>query len=152
MLSLSQSAGYAVLALSALYTDSGKLTMAREIAEKANIPRPYLNKILGRLQEAGLITAKRGQNGGLKLTRPSESISVLEVVKAIDGINWANRCFLGLPGCSDKHPCPMHSFWLKARPAIEQQLQEMTLDKVRPFAEAGWKFRSKKPDGSFPVT
>ncbi|ACV75628.1 MAG: Rrf2 family transcriptional regulator [Zymomonas mobilis] len=144
MLSISQSTGYAVLALSAIHAESEKLTMARDIAEKANIPRPYLTKILGRLQEAGLITAKRGQNGGLRLNRPPETISLLEIVKAIDGKDWGCGCFLGLPGCSNEHPCQMHSFWLKTRPVIVKQLENMTLDKAKHFTEAGWKFRSEE--------
>jgi len=139
--SLSQSVGYGVLALAHMDPEGKTLVLAADIAAAANIPKPYLAKILAKLQSAGIIEGKRGQNGGLRLLRRAQDISVFDLADAIDGPGWRCRCLLGLPGCSDDHPCPVHAFWGQTRGEIEKTLRAMTLDKVRAFTDAGWKMR-----------
>lgn len=139
MVSLSQSVGYGVLALAHMDPEAEALVLAAEIAARANIPKPYLVKVLGRLQAAGIVEARRGQNGGLRLARPAAEISVLEIADAIEGEGWRCGCLLGIPGCSEHEPCPAHDYWAKARVEIAATLAAMTLDTVRDFTDAGWK-------------
>lgn len=145
MVSLSQSTGYGVLALSRFDPTGEKLVQLADIAAEANIPKPYLVKILAKVQAAGLIEAKRGQGGGMRLARPAEKISIFDLVRAIDGSDWDDRCLLGLPTCSGANPCPVHAFWSRVKPEIERTLRDLTLDKLRPYAEAGWKFSLPTP-------
>jgi len=142
MLSLSQSVAYGVLALAHLDPKGENLVLAADIAEAANVPKPYLAKVIAKLQTANIIEGKRGQNGGLRLLRPANEISVFDVADAVDGEAWRCRCLLGLPGCSSDAPCPTHEFWAETRTQIENTLRNMTLDKVRAFTEAGWKMTS----------
>lgn len=139
MISLSQSVGYAVLALAQMDPEGAALTLASDIAEAANIPKPYLTKVLARLQAAGIVEGKRGQGGGLRLTRPASQITVFEVAETIEGPGWRTGCLLGIPGCSEGKPCPAHDYWASARAEIVETLRAMTLDRVRDFTEAGWK-------------
>jgi len=139
--SLSQSVGYGVLALSRMDPEGNRLVMVGDIAADANIPKPYLVKILTRLQAAGIVEGKRGQKGGLRLTRPAKAISVFDLVQAIDGPEWKDRCLLGLPCCSGDNPCPLHDYWVTVKPEIEQKLRGLSLDQARTFADAGWKFQ-----------
>jgi len=139
MISLSQSVGYAVLALAQMDPEGTRLVLASDIAEAANIPKPYLAKVLARLQAAEIVEAKRGQGGGLRLTRKAGEISVYEVADAIEGPAWRTTCLLGIPGCSEGKPCPAHEYWGAARAEIVETLRAMTLDRVRDFTEAGWK-------------
>ncbi len=139
MISLSQSVGYAVLALAHMDPAGEALVLAADIAEAGNIPKPYLAKVLARLQAAGIVEGKRGQGGGLRLTRPAGQITVYDVADAIEGPAWRTSCLLGIPGCSEGKPCPMHDYWGGARAEIVAKLQSMTVDKVRDFTEAGWK-------------
>ena len=139
MISLSQSVGYAVLALAQMDPEGKALVLASDIAEAANIPKPYLAKVLARLQAAEIVEAKRGQGGGLRLTRKAGEISVYEVADAIEGPAWRTTCLLGIPGCSEGKPCPAHEYWGAARAEIVETLRAMTLDRVRDFTEAGWK-------------
>lgn len=141
MFSLSQSVGYGVLALAHMDPQGETLAQAADIAAAANIPKPYLAKILAKLQAAGIVEGKRGQNGGLRLLRPASEISVADLVDAIDGPEWRCRCLLGLPGCSEGAPCPAHDFWGETRTRIQKTLGDMTLDKVRAYTDAGWKVR-----------
>ncbi|MBE1237377.1 Rrf2 family transcriptional regulator [Phaeovibrio sulfidiphilus] len=139
MVSLSRSTAYGVLVLAALDPQGQEYRAAADVSAEANIPRPYLSKILARLQEAGLLEGKRGRDGGLRLAREAHRISLLDVVHAIDGEDWADQCLLGLPGCSGSCPCPVHAFWSGIKPRIEEVLQTTSIDRVRDFTDAGWK-------------
>lgn len=133
MLSLSQTTGYAILALSCLEQEGGRLMLAREIAERTSIPKPYLSKILHALGQAGLIVSKRGYRGGVALSRSPASITLMEVAEAVVGHEWRPRCLLGLAECSDERACPMHEFWRAHREQIQEQLRNVTLSQVAAF-------------------
>lgn len=139
MLSLSQTAGYAIMALACLDPVCRSVVLAKDIAERTGITRPYLNKIMVRLGQSGLVVGKRGHNGGLTLSRPAGKITLLEVADAVDGIDWRSKCVLGLPNCGGETPCPMHEFWLAEQKAIVDRLSSLTLADVIPFQQRGWK-------------
>lgn len=133
MLSLSQTAGYGILALSCL--DRERWMLARELAVRTGVPKPYLSKILHALARAQLIRAKRGYLGGFMLARPAEDITLLDIVDAVDGTAWAGRCLLGLAACSDERACPMHEFWKAERARIRERLARTSLRDVAQFED-----------------
>ncbi|MEW6236031.1 MAG: Rrf2 family transcriptional regulator [Candidatus Omnitrophota bacterium] len=139
MLSLSQTAGYAILALSCLNDPDEEWVLEKTIANETGIARPYLSKILYGLARAGLIVSKRGYKGGLTLARPAIEISILDVSNAVDGDEWWKKCLLGLPQCSDERPCPIHDFWAAIRPKIVAKFQSFSLAEVREFRKRGWR-------------
>jgi Rrf2 family protein len=84
---ISAKAEYACLALLALARhgpDSPPLRI-REISEDYEIPERYLVQILLRLKSAGLVVSTRGAAGGYHLARPASTISMGQVLSAIDG-------------------------------------------------------------------
>lgn len=105
----------------------GRLSPVHRIAEATHLPAPYLSKITRRLIRAGLIRAFRGPGGGLELGRPPESITLLSVVRAVDGSAQLESCVLGLQACSAENPCPMHARWEPLRVEIQHVLEETTL-------------------------
>lgn len=130
MLSLSQTAGYAVLALGCIGSWRGQWVLSKDIHKCTGVPMPYLRKLLFALGKAGLIQAKRGYQGGFVLARAPDEITLLEVVRAVEHEKPAADCLLGLAGCSDATPCPMRSFWHKERAKIEAKLASVTLAKA----------------------
>lgn len=56
----------------------------KAIAERQNIPAPYLEKLLMTLRRAGLVTAYRGVSGGYQLAQPPEQISLGEILAALE--------------------------------------------------------------------
>ncbi|GAB4190800.1 MAG: hypothetical protein Kow00105_05020 [Phycisphaeraceae bacterium] len=135
MLALSQTTGYAVLALSCLQDccDTGHWILVKDIAACTGIPQPYLSKLMNQLTASGLIEAKRGYRGGYRLKRPADQISVLEVAEAVEGEKWLPRCLLGLEDCCELRACPTHAFWSKERERIEQELRQRTLKDIAEF-------------------
>src|SRR5512139_2261819 len=101
MMTLSQSTGYAINALTCIAEHHGEPVLIRDIARLAEIPAPYLAKLMPKLAAAGLVQSKRGFNGGVKLARDPGEITVFEIVEAIDGPSSPNECLLGMAVCSD---------------------------------------------------
>ena len=104
MLRLSKKADYALIAMKHLANkDTGaSSTSAREIAEQYDIPIELMAKVLQRLVRTGLLISTQGTRGGYTLGRASASISVADVVEAIDGPFKVTAC------SSDKHDCEQY--------------------------------------------
>lgn len=63
----------------------GPPTQIREIAERQGIPQRYLEQLLLRLRQAGLVASQRGASGGYSLSRPPARITVEEIIEALEG-------------------------------------------------------------------
>ena len=85
MFSLSQTTGYAILALGFLHECGDRLVLAKDITNCTRIPLPYLSKILNALTRTGLIVGKRGYQGGFALSRSADKISLCDVAEAVEG-------------------------------------------------------------------
>jgi Rrf2 family protein len=95
MLRLSKKADYALMAMKHLArkTDSASAsTSAREIAEQYDIPIELMAKVLQRLARNGLLTSHQGTRGGYTLSRTTASISVADIIQAIDGPLTVTAC------------------------------------------------------------
>jgi Rrf2 family protein len=66
----------------------------RDITDEMALPATYTPQILGHLARAGLATARAGRDGGYRLSRPPEEITMLEVVEAAEGDLLLGRCTL----------------------------------------------------------
>lgn len=97
------------------------------ISEELDISFPFLTKIFQKLNEADLLTSQRGPKGGVALNKPASEISLYDIVVAIDGDDLFNECVLGLPGCGEAKPCPVHEHWTEERNRIENIFQQSTL-------------------------
>src|SRR4026209_2352322 len=93
MLRLSKKADYALMAMKhlAIKTDVAS-TSAREIAEQYDIPIELMAKVLQRLARSGLLTSHQGTRGGYTLSKTTSSISVADIIQAIDGPLTVTAC------------------------------------------------------------
>ena len=133
MLGLSNTVGYAIIALGCMEKCNGAWILTRDIAKRTGISSTYLSKVLHGVAKSGLIAAKRGYRGGFKLSRSASKTSLMDVLEAVEGRAWTGRCLLGLAECSDERSCPAHKFWKTARSRIESQLRRLTLAQVAEF-------------------
>ena len=60
-------------------------TASHKIAEERGIPERFLLKVLKPLVSARVLLSIKGPNGGYRLARPANDISVLEIIEAVDG-------------------------------------------------------------------
>ena len=98
------------------------------ISDELDISFPFLTKIFQQLNNADLLESHRGPNGGVALTRAPESITLREIIVAIDGEEFFTECLLGLPKCGKAAPCPLHESWACERGRLEALFQGTTLE------------------------
>jgi Rrf2 family protein len=99
----------------------------KQVAEELDISFHFLTKILQTLTQDGIMNSYRGPNGGIMLARSAKDISLIEIVRSIDGNEIFTDCFLGLPHCGNPIPCPVHEQWATIRTDIAKVLSSTTL-------------------------
>ena len=125
MLGFSKTVGYAVQALSCL--DEHEPHLNKDLGAALTIPKAYLCKVINRLAHEGLVETKRGRKGGIVLSRAPEKITLLQVVKAVEGSDWMDPCMLGMDTCVALRFCPFSTFWEDLRNRVETALRTTTL-------------------------
>jgi len=128
---LSQAVGYASTALGLIAGAGGKPVLIKEIARAADIPAPYLAKIVNSLARRGIVSTQRGIGGGVTLARGATDVSLFDLCVALDDPIVMTRCMLGTAECSDERACPAHEFWKAQR---EQQLAFLKTTSVADIA------------------
>ena len=130
---LSQAVGYAATALGHIAAAAGKHVLIKEIAQAADIPAPYLAKIVQSLARKGLVTTQRGVGGGVVLAKLAPEITLYELCEALGDPAVETRCMLGTAECTDARACPCHSFWTQHRERATDFLRRTTVADVAAF-------------------
>lgn len=141
----------ALLCLASL--EPGARMQAIEIAEADNIPKKFLDAILGDLRHAGIVFSKKGPGGGYMLARAPSEIRIGHVIRIIDGplapLACASRtAFKPCRDCSDVKTCAIRVMMTRVRDAMSNILDHTSLaDLVAAHIEhAQVSRRSKRPD------
>ncbi len=125
MLALTKKTDYALIALSYLAKRAEGVMSARELATVSRVPLPILTNILKTLAHAGMVVGERGSAGGYSLAKPAESISLHELVTAIEGPVHFVQCVSAGPD-AHRSPCELESCCSIRQPAhrIHDRLKE----------------------------
>ncbi|MCQ0986285.1 iron-responsive transcriptional regulator RirA [Jiella marina] len=99
---LTRQTNYAIRILMYLAANPGRLSRLGDVARSYAAPEPFMFKILQPLVGAGFVETVRGRNGGIRLGRPAEAISLREVVELMEENFAMAECFDG--GNTD---CPL---------------------------------------------
>lgn len=122
---------YAIRALAQVATQGGNQRFqAHAICARAGIPESFTRKVFQALVQGGFLVAARGPGGGYEVIRDLQSVSILDVILAVDGPDCFKGCIMGLSECNQKAPCPLHTFWSKAKGTLLHQLSEKHLGEV----------------------
>ena len=93
-------------------------TSAAEVASRQGISSPFLGKIVQELAKAGILATRRGVGGGIALARPSDTITLLEIVQAVEGPLRVNTCLATPPECDRVDECPAYPIWCRVQLAL----------------------------------
>jgi FeS assembly SUF system regulator len=132
MLRLSKKADYALMAMKHLArkSDSAASTSAREIAEQYDIPIELMAKVLQRLARSGLLTSHQGTRGGYTLSRTTASISVADIIQAIDGPLTVTACSTDDEQCEQFLKCNVRDPLWRIKDRILASLAECSLQEI----------------------
>jgi len=89
-----------------------------ELSSATDVSGHFLSKVLQQLVRSRLIQSQRGSGGGFALAVPAATVSLLDVVEAIEGPVRLNQCLGEAPSCDRKSWCPAHQVWAEAQAAI----------------------------------
>ena len=73
---------------------------AGELSASEHIPYRFLLRVLGKLKKAGIVESRQGIDGGYRLARSPEKITLLDVVLAVEGEIRINRCLKDVAHCN----------------------------------------------------
>ena len=127
---ISAKADYAVRAALELAAAESPPVKGERLAESQSIPLKFLENILGDLRQSGLVVSQRGPDGGYRLERPADEITVADIIRAVDG---------PLASVRGERPESMHyagpaeqlaPVWIALRSAVRGVLEHVTLRAV----------------------
>ncbi len=126
---LSEACEYGLRAVVWMAQCPGEPKKVKEIAEATKAAPGYLVKVLQELTKAGILTARRGSQGGFKLQRDPSTLTVLEVINAIDPIERISTCPLGLSEHGARL-CLLHRRVDDAMQMIEDSFGSTTIEAI----------------------
>ncbi|MEC5388364.1 Fe-S cluster assembly transcriptional regulator IscR [Uliginosibacterium sp. H3] len=109
----------------ALRQGDGPVTLAG-ISERQGISLSYLEQLFGKLRRHELVASVRGPGGGYTLAKPMESVSVADVIVAVDEPLDATQCG-GKENCHDEGRCMTHDLWTNLNKRMFEYLASVTL-------------------------
>ena len=118
----------------------------RTIADELGIPFHFLTKILQKLTQAEILESTRGAAGGIRLARPAGAIRLVELINALDDEDLLSSCVLGLGGCGEEKPCPLHSAWTVERKRLKALFEGTRLDELAQKIDDGSIRLSDRPE------
>ena len=124
----------------AMHAVGGTKIGIKEVAIELELPLAFIGKILQELVRKGLLASTKGPHGGFYLERPASNISIMDVIREIDGMEAFKRCGLGLKKCSDDHPCPLHHDFKVCRDGLAKLFAQRTIQDLILNVENGKAF------------
>ena len=109
----------------ALRCAEGPVTLAG-IADRQKISLSYLEQLFGKLRRFELVTSVRGPGGGYALARETTTITVADIIAAVDEPLDATSCG-GKENCKDEHRCMTHDLWTNLNRRMYECLHSVTL-------------------------
>ncbi len=138
---ITKKSGYGLVAMTELADNYDTTHLStKKIAEKYELPQPFLEKIMRELKDAELVEVKRGRGGGYELAEEPEEISVETVISTLEENSLAPvNCLL--PDKDDPCPlennCPTLEVWKAIYAKFTRVLESFTLDDMLDYFEEG---------------
>lgn len=112
----------------AMHGTHGPVTLAA-VSERQKISLSYLEQLFGKLRRHGLVESVRGPGGGYNLARPSDDVSVADVIVAVDEQIDATQCG-GKEDCHGDRRCMTHELWASLNDHIFAYLRAVSLGEL----------------------
>lgn len=105
----------------------GAVAQVSDIAAAEDLPESYLAKIFQDLAKGGVIHSHRGASGGFSLARPAEQISLRQLVEAVEGPIYLQRCLAPWEHCDKQECCALYPILAQAQAELLAQLDRTSL-------------------------
>lgn len=126
---ISQTVEYALRAIITIAQNKGQPCTAQKISELAQVPAPYLSKLMQGLVHKGLVRSQRGWHGGFVLTKKPREMTVWEIVQAVTPFKRISECPLGIKSHRSQF-CSLHRCLNEATKMVEELFQDTTIEDI----------------------
>ncbi len=128
---ISAKADYAVRAAVELAATPGERPVKAElIATAQEIPLNFLENILGELRHAGIVRSHRGAEGGFRLARPADQVTIADIIRVVEGplasVRGGPPEETAYPGASEALP----RVWIAVRANLRKVVEHVTVADV----------------------
>ena len=113
----------------AIYGSKGSVLL-RDISKRQDVSEKYLGHLVPLLKTAGLINTMRGAKGGFTLARIPATITLKDIMVAVDGPICLAGCSLGGDRCKSTGICLAQDFWGEATNALVKTFESFTLEDI----------------------
>jgi Rrf2 family protein len=125
---ISAKADYAVRAVVELAAAEGdKPVKAERVATAQEIPLNFLENILGELRHAGIVRSHRGAEGGFRLAKPADQLTVADVIRAVEGPLASVRGGPPEDASYDGAASSLPRVWIAVRANLRRVMEEVTI-------------------------
>lgn len=127
MLRVSRLTDYATVVMTCLATSPDDVLSTARIAECTRLELPTVSKLLKLLARAGLAESFRGVNGGYRLARDATTISLAEIVEALEGPLGMTECSVAEGNCDREAHCSVRGNWQRINGVVDDALRAVSL-------------------------
>ena len=116
----------------AMHAGEGAIAL-KSVARREHISEKYLEHLFASLKKAGLIHSVRGAQGGYRLARPAEEITLGDIIRVLEGPVAPTDCVIDEASgekCDRSAECVMRNIWCRIRDDINDILDSITLEQV----------------------
>lgn len=121
---------YAIRAIVFMAKNPQNSYSATELYTKVDAPLKFLAKILQRMARKKILKSQRGVKGGFKIATPLESLTILDIIEAVDGPIALNKCLITGYDCIRENLCPVHPIWEEAQMVLKEVLKKKTIAEI----------------------
>jgi len=105
----------------------GEVLSTRYISERQDIPEDFLKKTIKLPALADLVVTQRGTGGGVRLAKPADQITMLDIITAVEGPISLNVCLSPAYNCPNQPTCPSKQVFQRAQEALVAELKRQSL-------------------------
>jgi len=131
MLRVSRMTDYACVLMSCLGNASGIVLSASDLAARTRLEPPTVSKLMKRLSRAGLVDSFRGAQGGYRLARAADNISLADIVIAMEGPIGMTECSVRAGRCDHEAHCGARRSWRRVSDIVVATLRGVTLAELQ---------------------
>ncbi|MBI4561988.1 MAG: Rrf2 family transcriptional regulator [Candidatus Rokubacteria bacterium] len=108
----------------------GATVKSDDLGRRTGVPRAFLTKIIQALAHAGLVRTQRGTRGGIGLLEKPRAITLRQVIEAVEGPIYLNRCLIRAGLCPRDGFCPVHPVWARIQAIVTRELDSVSIKEL----------------------
>jgi len=103
----------------------------RDVAERQQISKRYLEQLATSLKHANLVSTAQGRGGGYSLARPPDQILIADIIAASIGQINVVQCVREPRSCGRSSTCPSRRMWDRVNESINDVFESVSLEDLR---------------------